>query len=131
MAMIDSESRNWPLLRIISASLLVLVVLALIGYGIYSVVNNNSSNKVATNALPKTPAGISQQQNNSATNPNSNQAGGAPTSGSSATTMPSSPSQLTNTGPGNSVIIGFSLAFAGGTALHYVWRRQKQLKATR
>lgn len=131
------EPRRWAPNRIASAAVLALLVCAGVAYGIYSLTSSNGSNQSTTsgnqqltspspNSRGSTKAPSSSQpsskgsansqpsvSSNSGSNSSTTTSGGAVSQGG----------QLTNTGPGDTAVIGFGIAFMVGTLGHYSWRK--------
>ena len=129
MSEVEGTPRRWSATRIASAAVLLIVILGAIAYGIYAWVNSGGSgkhNQTASNSV------TNSSPNNNLAQPfpkanNSN--GSGSTNGSSANNSTSgqsaanSTTQLSNTGPGDTTLIGFLAATVTGTAVHYGWRK--------
>lgn len=141
--MSDADTRRWSASRIASASVLLLLVLAAIAYGIYSWVASGSSSSKSTAInqhivapAPNTKNGSSPKSNKSTTSkttvnaPAKGSSSVSANAGSNGTSTAKSASgstattSLSNTGPGDTAAIGFVAASVLGTALHYGWRRR-------
>ncbi len=138
----SEEPRRWAPSRIASAAVLVILVLGGVAYGIYSLTSSGGSgsnspfstknNQHLTSPKPKSSNNAPIANNNSSssnkstsgstksTNDTSTSGGSTPSSGGSSTT---SGQQLSNTGPGDTAIIGFAAAAVLGTVAHYGWRK--------
>ena len=109
---------RWAARRIATATLLVLLVLAGLGFGIYSLLNNASVSAPTTkqpshSAIAKQPA----KANN---NPVS-----VPSTATTQTQTATSQSALVNTGPGttSSLLFVFMASTLIGMVVHYSWRK--------
>ncbi len=114
--------------RVSMIILLVVVILAAIGLGLYVWFGNSSTTKPKTKSTasshltapsPK-PKSTTQSQPSVA----SSGSVGANSAIATSSVSGTQPSQLTNTGPGDSVFVAFIAAVALGTASHYLWRRR-------
>ena len=109
---------RWAARRIATATLLVLLVLAGLGVGIYSLLNNTSVSAPTTkhpshSAIAKQPA------------PTNNSPVSAPSTASTQTQTTTSQSALVNTGPGttSSLLYVFIASTLIGMTAHYSWRK--------
>ncbi len=118
---------GYPAARRVSVIILTLVIiLAAVVLGLYTWFggtapktkkSNSTTNSHLTAPVPTSKANTKTQSSSVASNVGSNSAAAASTISAPA------PAQLTNTGPGNSVLVAFIAAVALGTAGHYLWRR--------
>jgi len=127
---------RWSLSRVVAAVIILIIVLGGIAYGIYSVTQNGSNTKQTiaksnhlVNPTPPTSASNNNQKKTvapSTTSGKSSAAVNKNTSSSTTSSTSSSSGQLTNTGPGNTAIVGFISAFLFGMLLHYLylWRKR-------
>ncbi len=125
---------RWSASRIISAAVLLIVVLGAIAYGIYSLATGGGSKpNIAVNNSHSFPAPNSNTQPGSNSSPATSPGSGSAatnSTGSSSQTGTASTSNLSNTGPGDTALIGFMAAFIIGTTAHYGWRRLHSGKTT-
>ncbi len=147
----DNEPRKWSVSRIASAAILLILFFGGIAYAIYSFTqgSGSSSNQAASNN--QTLPGITQQKSSpstgstkSSTPKSSAPTGSGNTSSTKTTTGASSAgsgqqssqstgssttagssSQLANTGPGDTALIGFVVASILGTISHYGYRKAR------
>ena len=142
----DNEPREWSFSRIASAAILLILFFGGIAYAVYSFTqgsgSNSSSKQSATNILPSqsTGSGVkpktqTKSSSTSKTAPSNNATtsksqaatsnSGASSGTSTAQSATAGTSQLTNTGPGNTAMIGFIVAAVLGTIGHYGWRKAR------
>jgi cobalamin biosynthesis Mg chelatase CobN len=128
---------RWSLFRIVAAVSVLVIVLGGIVYGIYSLTQSSSNvEQVPLNSnhlvfpKPSTSKAKTKGTNSSttssgktATTTSTNNTNTSQQNASGSTAAASS-GQLSNTGPGNSIFIGFVAAFVIGAFLHYGWRKR-------
>ncbi len=130
MSEVEETPRRWSATRIASAAILLIVILGAVAYGIYSWANSGSNtkhNQTASNSVTNNSANNLAQpfpKTNSSGSNSSAGASGSTTNGVSGQSASNS-STLTNTGPGETALIGFMAATAVGTLIHYGWRRHR------
>ena len=132
----NNEIRRWSASRIIAAVILLFIIAGGLAYGIYSWTYNNTthstaraSNSSSSNSGSTPPVPISSPTHNNGSS-SSNVAAPNNGEGTSSTPVSTTPAptatQLTNTGPGDTALIGFMVATVLGTVIHYRWRRIRQ-----
>ena len=114
-----NSSMRWGGSRIASALILILIVLGGVSYGIYSIIKpaNSSAPSTKTNQTTNQPSKTTESNNSNRS-----------TSTNAQSAQTSTPTELTNTGPGDGVLIAFISVAAFSTTLHYAWRKFSLLK---
>lgn len=124
------EPRRWAPSRIASAAILALLVLGGIAYGIYSLTggsgNNNKSSTSNSQNLTAPKPKTSQAPKTSSTPPATSGSSSTSAANGSSSATSSQGGSLSNTGPGDTALIGFVGATLLGTAVHYGWRKLRQ-----
>ena len=113
-----SPPMRWAARRLLIAAVLVALIIAGLVFGIYSILNNSSvsapSIKGSNHSLStKAPSTAKTTSNSNVAQQNQNQ----------TSTTTTQQSQLINTGPGSSILVGFFAFSVLGTVMHYTWRR--------
>ena len=109
---------RWAARRLIVAGILVVVLIGVLVFGVYAILNSSSVSAPTIkngnhSVVSKKPSAASVTTDSNPSQPSANQ------------NTVNSQSQLTNTGPGSSVFVSFTAATVLGMAAHYVWRRRQ------
>jgi len=114
----EGTPTRWSVSRVIAAVFVLVVILAGVGYGIYSLTRPTKASPAVSSHLVAPKTTTNKPTTSPTTKPTTTQVKPA------VTPPPATTKQLTNTGPGNIAIIGFLAAFLVGAAFHYGWRNK-------
>ena len=109
---------RWAARRLIIAGILVVALIGALVFGIFAILNSSSVS--APTIKNGNHSVVSKKPSTSSVTTDSN-----PSQPSVNLSTVNPQSQLTNTGPGNSVFVSFTAATVIGVAAHYVWRKRQ------